>query len=389
MRADRLISILLLLQTRGRMTAHDLAAQLEVSERTIYRDLEALGIAGIPVYTERGPGGGCSLIDGYQTRLTGLTEAEVRALFLFNMAAPLTPLADLGLDQALDDALLKLQATLPAQARESSEQVRQRIHLDTSLQPYGPTVPTCLQTLQQAVLQTRQLCIVYPEHDGTWRELQVEPYGLVTRAHAWYLVGLCHGEYDVFHVALIHSAEISAGTFVRSDTFDLIAYWADYCANWVQAEKACPPYLTPLHNIPEQKTVIANHKVLPFRSGKQKKGISRQRGQEKKPYKKNSLPRMLKKRRPTGSKKNAFPLLTARSTRHIKKTSISSAIKKTRHLANKKKPLISWLRILPGSIKKTAFSRLQKKCIMENKKNKFCFRSPWPAKEKRYISSAF
>src|SRR5712691_11301372 len=129
MRADRLLSILLLLQTRGRMTARELAEQLEVSERTIYRDIDALGMAGIPVYTERGPGGGCSLLDGYQTRLTGLTEPEVRALFLLNMTGPL---ADLGLSKALDDALLKLQASLPIAQRHDAEQVRQRIHMDTS-----------------------------------------------------------------------------------------------------------------------------------------------------------------------------------------------------------------------------------------------------------------
>ena len=116
MRADRLLSILLMLQTRGRLTARELAEQLEVSERTIYRDIEALGMAGIPVYSERGPGGGCMLVDGYQTRLTGLTEAEIRALFLLNMVGPL---AELGLDKTLDDALLKLAAALPA-ARASA-----------------------------------------------------------------------------------------------------------------------------------------------------------------------------------------------------------------------------------------------------------------------------
>src|SRR5579884_1436149 len=100
MRADRLLSIMMMLQTRGHITARELAERLEVSERTIYRDLEALGMAGIPIYTERGPGGGCSLLDGYQTRLTGLTETEVRALFLLTMAAPLT---DLGLGKVLEE----------------------------------------------------------------------------------------------------------------------------------------------------------------------------------------------------------------------------------------------------------------------------------------------
>src|SRR5579864_4277793 len=129
LRADRLLSLLLLLQTRGRMTARDLAERLEVSERTIYRDLEALSTAGVPVYAERGPGGGCMLIDGYHTNLTGLTEAEVRALFAFRATGPL---ADLGLDKALDDAMLKLSAALPATHRSGAEQVPQRIHLDTS-----------------------------------------------------------------------------------------------------------------------------------------------------------------------------------------------------------------------------------------------------------------
>src|SRR5439155_7330050 len=101
LRADRLLSIMLLLQSRGRMTAAELAERLEVSIRTIYRDLEALGMAGIPLYTERGPGGGCELLDGYQTKLNGLTEMEVRALFLLNAS---TPLADLGLGQALEGA---------------------------------------------------------------------------------------------------------------------------------------------------------------------------------------------------------------------------------------------------------------------------------------------
>ena|SRR5947209_10480724 len=127
MRADRLLSILLLLQSRGRMTARDLAEHLEVSERTIYRDIEALGMAGIPVYAERGPGGGCSLMDGYQTRLTGLTESEIRALFLLKMAGPL---AELGLSKALDDALMKLTVALPAAQRHGAEQVCQRIYFD-------------------------------------------------------------------------------------------------------------------------------------------------------------------------------------------------------------------------------------------------------------------
>src|SRR5258706_26096 len=122
---------------------------MEVSKRTIYRDIEALGMAGIPVYAERGPGGGCTLLDGYQTRLTGLTEAEIRALFLLNMTHPL---ADLGLDKALDDALLKLSAALPAAQRQEAEQVRQRIYLDT-------TTPQSSQPITQHQQgQQKKLC---------------------------------------------------------------------------------------------------------------------------------------------------------------------------------------------------------------------------------------
>jgi predicted DNA-binding transcriptional regulator YafY len=111
LRADRLLSILLLLQARGRMTARELAERLEVSERTIYRDLDALSSAGVPIYAERGPSGGCELLDGYQTKLNGLTELEVRALFLLSVSGPLV---DLGLGKALEDALLKLSTALPA-----------------------------------------------------------------------------------------------------------------------------------------------------------------------------------------------------------------------------------------------------------------------------------
>ena len=107
MRADRLLSMLMLLQTRGRMTAHELAEELQVSERTIYRDIDALSASGVPIYAERGPGGGCALLDSYRTNLTGLTPDEVRALFMFSIPAPLDKL---GVSQELKTALLKLTA---------------------------------------------------------------------------------------------------------------------------------------------------------------------------------------------------------------------------------------------------------------------------------------
>lgn len=127
MRADRLLALLLLLQTRGRMTAQDLAERLEVSERTIYRDVEALAMAGIPVYAERGPGGGFELVDGYQTTLTGLTAPEACALLLAGVPQQV---ADLGLDNALGAALLKVVAALPEPLRRDAERLRERIYTD-------------------------------------------------------------------------------------------------------------------------------------------------------------------------------------------------------------------------------------------------------------------
>lgn len=247
MRADRLLSILMLLQSKGRMTAHDLADQLEVSERTIYRDLEALGMAGIPVYTERGPGGGCSLLDGYQTKLTGLSEAEVRALFLLKMAGPLS---DLGLEKALDDALLKLNATLSPTAREQAEQARQRVHLDASWWYHSDDVSAHLPLIQQALWRDSKLCLTYREDDGCWsRKVVLEPYGLVSKAGIWYLVGVCEGSCHVYRVSHILTTEICDEQFVRPESFDLASFWSAYCAS---VENAHPGYVVPLRVAPEE-----------------------------------------------------------------------------------------------------------------------------------------
>jgi predicted DNA-binding transcriptional regulator YafY len=246
MRADRLLSILMLLQTKGRMTARDLAEQLEVSERTIYRDLEALSMAGIPIYTERGPGGGCSLLDGYQTRLTGLTETEVRALFLLTMAAPL---ADLGLGKVLEEALLKLTAALPASSREQVEQVHQRFHVDTTWWYHTADAQVTLQTIQQAIWQNGKLRMVYIQDNGNRCEQIIEPYGLVAKAGVWYLVSADRTGYNVYRVSRIQSVTTIGEHFVRDVTFDLADYWSDYCA---QVEHAHPQYAIPLRLAPDE-----------------------------------------------------------------------------------------------------------------------------------------
>ena len=158
MRADRLLSLLMLLQTRGQMTAQELAKELEVSERTIYRDMDALSVAGIPIYGEPGPEGGFALLNSYRTNLTGLTEGEVRALFMLSIPAPL---ADLGVSQELRSALLKLSAALPDSHRRDEAKVRQRFHLDSTWWHQGAEQLPHLSTVHDALWQDRQLHIVY------------------------------------------------------------------------------------------------------------------------------------------------------------------------------------------------------------------------------------
>lgn len=227
MRADRLLSLMLLLQARGRMTAQELAEKLEVSERTVYRDLSALGMAGIPVTAERGPGGGCALMEGYRTNLTGLTEAEVDMLFMSGAASPLK---DLGLAPAMEAALLKLLAALPKQRRGEAERARQRLHVDAAGwgRP-GDAVPH-LRALQEAVWQDRRVRMVYRPEGRDEGERVVEPLGLVFKVNIWYLVARSGGEPRVFRVSRVADVQPLEETFERPADFDLATYWAESCA---------------------------------------------------------------------------------------------------------------------------------------------------------------
>lgn len=226
MRADRLISILMLLQTKGQMTAQELADRLEVSPRTIYRDLDALSAAGVPVYAERGPQGGCMLLESYRTNLTGLKEDEVRALFMFTVPGLL---ADLGADKASEAAMLKLTAALPVPFQKDIERLRHRIHLDAApwFQPEEP-VPF-LSLLQTAVWEQRRVRLQYRRGDGLWIKRLVAPYGLVAKTSIWYVVVELHGRYWVYRVSRIQEAEMTDGTFERADSFNLAEYWTQWC----------------------------------------------------------------------------------------------------------------------------------------------------------------
>src|SRR5579884_1889373 len=232
MRADRLLSILLLLQVHRRMTARELARRLEVSERTIHRDMEALSAAGVPVLAERGTGGGWKLMEGYSTNLTGLSEAEIQALFI---AGPARLLADLGLRQASEAALIKLLAALPSFSRSNAQYVRNRIHIDATRWSSQEDAIPYLPTLQDAIWQERRLSMTYHRSDDTCVERLVDPLGLVAKGSVWYLVAAVEGEPRTYRVSRVQDARITDEPFVRPADFDLAAYWeqsaSDFKAN--------------------------------------------------------------------------------------------------------------------------------------------------------------
>src|SRR5262249_32262971 len=185
MRADRLLSILLLLQVNRRLTARDLARRLDVSERTILRDMDALSGSGVPVVSERGVGGGWSLLEEYQTRLTGLSPAEIQSLFL---ARPPKLLADLGLKNEAEAAWIKLQAALPAASRPQAELVRKRILFDTRGWRDAAESIACLPVLLDALWRERRVRFVYQRVLGEAGERVVDPQALVARGSTWYLI---------------------------------------------------------------------------------------------------------------------------------------------------------------------------------------------------------
>ncbi|WP_328500913.1 YafY family transcriptional regulator [Streptomyces sp. NBC_00457] len=220
MKAGRLVSILLLLQTRGRMTAAQLAEELEVSVRTVYRDVDALSAAGVPLYGDAGHDGGYRLLDGYRTRLTGLTADEAEALFLAGVPGPA---AELGLGSLLAAAELKVRAALPVQA----DRISGRFHLDApGWYAAGEEAPY-LPAVADAVWNSRVLHIVYRRwREPTDVERRLEPYGLVLKAGRWYVVAGPGPR--TFRVDQILELTASDEEFTRPGDFDLAAYWEAY-----------------------------------------------------------------------------------------------------------------------------------------------------------------
>ncbi len=226
MRAGRLVSLLLLLQTRGRMTAQSIADELEVSVRTVYRDVESLGAAGVPIYADRGPAGGYQLLDGYRTRLTGLTTEEAGTLFLAGMPGPA---AELGLGSVLAAAELKLRASLPGDLADRADQVRDRFHLDAPGWFRGDEPTPYLSTVADAVWRGRQLAVRYRRWKAP-REVTrtLHPLGIVLKAGRWYLVAHVRERTTAYRVANILDAQVLDEPAGRPDGFDLAAYWREW-----------------------------------------------------------------------------------------------------------------------------------------------------------------
>jgi predicted DNA-binding transcriptional regulator YafY len=225
MLASRLLSILMLLQARGRASARELAAEFEVAVRTIHRDIDELSAAGVPVYAERGRNGGFRLADGYRTKLTGLSEPEAETLFLAGLPGPA---AELGLADALAAARLKLLAALPPSLKPGAERIAARFHLDPGgwFQNVAP-LPS-LPVIAQAVFRERMLACRYRRAgESEARPRRLGPLGLVLKAGVWYLVAQSGKAIRTYRASNIHDASMSDEPFARPKYFDLAAHWRD------------------------------------------------------------------------------------------------------------------------------------------------------------------
>jgi predicted DNA-binding transcriptional regulator YafY len=222
-RADRLLSLALLLQARGAATARSLAAELRVSVRTVYRDLEALGAAGVPVVTEPGPGGGCRLMDGYRFPLRGLRPDEAEALLILGVP---TVLHDLGLAGALTAAHRQIRVTSGLAAELTTGAL---VHLDMPRWFGGQEEVPCLRDLARALRLGRKLAISYPPADREPRV--VGPLGLVNKAGIWYLVAEGRGA-RVFRAERVSAARVLPEPFERPADFELAAFWARWSAEF-------------------------------------------------------------------------------------------------------------------------------------------------------------
>lgn len=227
MRADRLLTLLALLESRGRLTTNHLARELEVSRRTVLRDLFALRVAGFPVNSEAGPGGGCWLEDDFRNRLLHLSQDELSALFSVSIPAPLV---ELGVAGDLKGAFAKLASALPAARGDPESRMRQRIHLDSVPWSAPSEAVPHLATLHRAVREDRWVRAMFLRAGGVKSARRIAPYGLVAKATTWYVVWA--GDDDrlrVDRVTRVLEATLSRDVFTRPTEFSLSEFWAEWC----------------------------------------------------------------------------------------------------------------------------------------------------------------
>jgi len=225
MRAARLIKMVLLLQSQSSMTAAELARELEVSERTITRDAQALSEAGVPVYSDRGRAGGYRLIGGYRTRLTGLARSEAEALFLSGVPGALR---EMGLEDAASAARLKVSAALLPSLRDASRTAAQRFHLDAPNWFAEPKTPPLLPAVADAVWDDRRVTARYLRGEREV-ERELEPYGLVLKAGVWYLCARIPdpGSFRVYRIDRFTAVTASQERFERDEGFALPVFWEE------------------------------------------------------------------------------------------------------------------------------------------------------------------
>jgi len=222
----------MLLQSRGKLRAEELASELEVSARTIYRDIDALSASGVPVYADGGPGGGYSLLEGYRTELTGLSPEETEALLLLSLPGPL---ADLSISKKLKTAVLKVVSAAPPDLAQSEARMRQRLYLDPASWFSPGDEPRFLDELQNCVWRDQKAWMEYSDKKSAKSGREICPYALVAKAAIWYLVADTEKGMRVFRVSRICSVKPLDARFERPENFDLRDFWEEWSGTFINS----------------------------------------------------------------------------------------------------------------------------------------------------------
>lgn len=233
MRAERLLNIMILLQTQGKMTTKELSNKLEVSQRTILRDMDALSISGIPVFAERGKTGGWRLMDNFRSQLAGMKLEDMKSLFILPSDQMLE---ELGLLTGKLDIRQKLLASLPSATQNEAQNFLEKIYLDTGTWKPSKDVTSVLHSIQNALWQDKKLKIEYEKTNGNRSKRILCPLGLVLKGSVWYLVAMNDAnEFRSFRVSRIIQVEMLSDCFTRPQHFSLPQYWKQSKLNFVES----------------------------------------------------------------------------------------------------------------------------------------------------------